>query len=159
MLRPEPRNWENGKVLFFSHTANWCSPKTNPGVLGLHSLAGRSVRINNSKLGCAAHPGSHQGNGGQSWSRPAGCVLGCVIWGAGDGSWMCPGKLKGMHSMDTQVGLCGRDDSVLLLSWSLYPGSERNQGMHGIRECLWIRGLPILCFRSSLEMGKPGWTE
>lgn len=87
------------------------------------------------------------------WSRPAGCVLGYVIWGAGGGSWMYPGKLKGIRSMGTQVGLCGRDDSVLLPSWSLYPGSKRNQGMHGIRECLWIRGLPILCLRSSLDMG------
>lgn len=58
--------------------------------------------------------------------------------------------------MDTQVGLCGREYSVLLLSWSLYPGSKRKQGMHGIRECLWIRGLSILCLRSGLDIGKPG---
>lgn len=69
---------------------------------------------------------------------------------------MCPRELKGIHSMDTQGGSCGRDYSVLLLSWSLYPGSKRNQGMHGIREYLWIRGVSILCFRSGLDMGKPG---
>lgn len=67
--------------------------------------------------------------------------------------WMYPGKLKGTRRMDTQVGLCGRDNHVLLLSWSLYPGSKRNQGMHGIRD------LPIICLRSGLDMGKPGRKE
>lgn len=36
---------------------------------------------------------------------------------------------------------------------------EKNQGMHGIRECPWITGLPVLCFRSGLDMEKPGRKE
>lgn len=37
------------------------------------------------------------------------------------------------------------------VSWSLHPGNKRNQGIRGIRECLWIRGLLVLCFRSGLD--------
>lgn len=59
-------------------------------------------------------------------SRPAGCVLGYVIRGAG--SWMYPGKLKGMRGVDTQVGLCGRDGSVQSCQLELVSWKQNKSG-------------------------------